>query len=1325
MTKKIDGGTIEYKGKADLKDIINEGKKASGALDQTKKSAQSADRQLKGAARASSGASKNFSKMSQGITGGLVPAYATLAANLFALDAVFRFLKNSADFRVLKEGQLAFAAATGVAYQSLARDLQTATRGMINFRDAAQAGAIGRAAGLSAGQLKELSEAAFTVSVALGRDVTDSFNRLVRGVTKAEPELLDELGIVLRLEEATTKYAAALGLNKNQLSIYQKSQAVVNEVLDQAETKFGKINAIMEPQANSITQLGVAFEEAIDAMRPAIAAVAEFVANFGKKNIDVLILAILGFAGGIINSVIPATHELRAAQEAQAAAYEERLERLRIKQEQLRQSKLALANTPIAQQNLMGELNRQGVMFGGQIGKDLQAGKALSGQQIGNLTAQLGAGKNNKRGPIGIFKTMSESQRATMGKILEDMKKDGGKMSKSMRLSLQQAGIELDIFKEKAGTFGERVSGFFAKAGRGVLAFMSTVGMVLAVASVLFMIIKAVRNFVMKDQIARTEKFNEKLKTQHESLERINQELTKMAEVSRKGLLSEGAESDIFLGNALESADLDSRIVALSQLAQQADLNKKGFAEFQQELRFTFQNLAEMDDRFDKFADAMARTGTISKELRDELKEISRSILTVKAAQDTLNQTSGELIKAQNRLTQGLPKVPYQDIIELLNTNKKAYTDLVKEGKDYELHLQRTSNQLKVFSIMQKAGLKLQKEQLQLDIAAAGNFLRGDPQGDRQLKVKQAELNLEKEMHKLNELQLQIQTAALEGDDAKLKMLIMQRDLQVDMIEKADNLFMLEKARADVALTILNDVYGGIERDLGQAIGAAMRGDSSGFAKIGENMTKTITDGIGKKMSEDFLADITPDFLKPKTLGDEIKEAGNRHAEAVKEAIKDGAQVHGNILKGENQNLNLILDEQKRINALIADKEAVATQKKIDNLDIENQKKKTTAQGIIDFSKTTAFTEEARDFELSKRSIEDQTKFNKINLNLDAMKEERAFLRQAMMQGEGGSVYQQGGTSYNPLTYQTEFHPDVLVSDALQSINKRIREAEASKDDILGDFEKEYMTHLENNMTGAIEKYDELLAQKIKLGIEKGLQEDRAKAFRSVADTGTPESTDGNPVADILIKRGIDPKNIAYTKDGESDPFTEDMVDPEANQKTFRQNLNQFGATIGLMGALTGKEEETAKIMAKVAQIQLLVAMYERAKMAFDAGGGPLAILKTFFLGPAGRDGGIMSSPGYRSYAGGGVAKGPNSGYGAVLHGTEAVVPLPNGRSIPVDMGKGKMATNNTNITVNIAEGGSSAQVDADTGAELGRVINSVVQDRLEKEMRPGGLLGG
>ncbi len=90
-----------------------------GSMKQTAKGAHNVDRRTKGAARASSNATKNFSKMSQGITGGLVPAYATLAASLFAVDAVYRALSSAADLRILVQGQEAFAAKTGIAMKSV------------------------------------------------------------------------------------------------------------------------------------------------------------------------------------------------------------------------------------------------------------------------------------------------------------------------------------------------------------------------------------------------------------------------------------------------------------------------------------------------------------------------------------------------------------------------------------------------------------------------------------------------------------------------------------------------------------------------------------------------------------------------------------------------------------------------------------------------------------------------------------------------------------------------------------------------------------------------------------------------------------------------------------------------------------------------------------------------------------------------------------------------------------------------------------------------------------------------------------------------------
>jgi len=773
MSKKIDGGTVEIKGKANLKDIIKEGNKAGKALDNTKKSAQSADRQLKGAARASSGASKNFSKMSQGITGGLVPAYATLAANLFALDAVFRFLKDSADFRVLKEGQLAFAGATGIAYESLARDLQTATKGMISFREAAQAGAIGRAAGLSAGQLKELSEAAYTVSIALGRDVTDSFNRLIRGVTKAEPELLDELGIILRLEEATVKYAAALGLNKNQLSIYQKSQAVVNEVLDQAETKFGKINAIMDPQANAIAQLGVAFEEAIDKMRPMIAFFAEGIAKFGKANIDVITVAIIGFAGGIIKSVLPAQHELAEAQRKSAEYYSNKLDELRIKQDQLAASKRALANTPIAQQNLKTELDSQGVMFGGQIGKDIQDGKALSGQQIGNLKSQQSRG-------VGVFANMTKAQSKVVGEALEDMKKNGGKMSKSVKLNLKSAGVSMQAFGASASAMSTSVSGAFSRISTAAMGVFSKLMMWTAIASVVYMLVKALISFFNKPSKAQ-ESFNERMDESTRSIQTFNGELAKMREVRAQGLIEGVAEGAMHTAEAFASADLKGRITEFTLLRKNADMNREAFDKFSDELAFTFKSLGEIagPEAGELFIQA---SEDIKNGLQVNTEELLRQADAIKglgASFKNLTNLQGEFVKAQNRITQALPKIAFQDIVLLLEQQRIEYENIAETLPQYAGDLELVTAKLEQFNQLRERSLYISMQENDIERVKQVSFLL-TRRGKANLAINEKKLGLLKAEHNL-----QVQMNAIDNQSGGIKTQAMDYGKLTPIITKA------------------------------------------------------------------------------------------------------------------------------------------------------------------------------------------------------------------------------------------------------------------------------------------------------------------------------------------------------------------------------------------------------------------------------------------------------------------------------------------------------------------------------------------------------------
>ena len=79
-------------------------------------------------------------------------------------------------------------------------------------------------------------------------------------------------------------------------------------------------------------------------------------------------------------------------------------------------------------------------------------------------------------------------------------------------------------------------------------------------------------------------------------------------------------------------------------------------------------------------------------------------------------------------------------------------------------------------------------------------------------------------------------------------------------------------------------------------------------------------------------------------------------------------------------------------------------------------------------------------------------------------------------------------------------------------------------------------------------------------------------------------------------------------------------------------------------------------------------------------------------------------------FSDGGIAKGPTSGYPVALHGTEAIVPLPNGRSIPVEM-KGAMTQprGGDNITLNISVtgGGNANEIAKKVSEEVARTFRN------------------
>jgi len=105
-------------------------------------------------------------------------------------------------------------------------------------------------------------------------------------------------------------------------------------------------------------------------------------------------------------------------------------------------------------------------------------------------------------------------------------------------------------------------------------------------------------------------------------------------------------------------------------------------------------------------------------------------------------------------------------------------------------------------------------------------------------------------------------------------------------------------------------------------------------------------------------------------------------------------------------------------------------------------------------------------------------------------------------------------------------------------------------------------------------------------------------------------------------------------------------------------------------------------------------------------------------------NGGVLSG-GFRAFANGGVVTGPTLGLVGEGRYNEAVIPLPDGRSVPVDLGgmAGGMGGEVTsNIVVNINNGQMQGNGNSN-GSELGRKIEGAVKQVLVSELRPGGIL--
>ncbi|MCB0246419.1 MAG: hypothetical protein KDI12_23590, partial [Anaerolineae bacterium] len=156
---------------------------------------------------------------------------------------------------------------------------------LVRSANTALAGTTGQLSSELAAAMPKLVEAARAASMlnpAYG-DAQFMLNSLVSGIKRGTPLLIDNTGIVLKVGEATEKYARSLGKSADALTSQERSIAILRATLEGTDTLIQQVGGNLDGVASDFVRADVAVQDMKTALgelfSPAVAAIARSIAN--------------------------------------------------------------------------------------------------------------------------------------------------------------------------------------------------------------------------------------------------------------------------------------------------------------------------------------------------------------------------------------------------------------------------------------------------------------------------------------------------------------------------------------------------------------------------------------------------------------------------------------------------------------------------------------------------------------------------------------------------------------------------------------------------------------------------------------------------------------------------------------------------------------------------------------------------------------------------------------------------------------------------------------------------------------------------------------
>ena len=115
-------------------------------------------------------------------------------------------------------------------------------------------------------RLLEIAKAANKLNPALGT-TTQMYNSIAVGVKRAQPLILDNLGLTIKVGEANEAMAASLGKTADELTATEKSQAILNATLEAGDTLINQVGGSTDSATDSFDQLETEVKNLVDTLK--------------------------------------------------------------------------------------------------------------------------------------------------------------------------------------------------------------------------------------------------------------------------------------------------------------------------------------------------------------------------------------------------------------------------------------------------------------------------------------------------------------------------------------------------------------------------------------------------------------------------------------------------------------------------------------------------------------------------------------------------------------------------------------------------------------------------------------------------------------------------------------------------------------------------------------------------------------------------------------------------------------------------------------------------------------------------------------------------